>query len=269
MLAFNATLDFIVPVPVQLGSLVNAGAWAFCNPNDTTPLDNHDSISLLAAGSYDPNNKSVQPDSGITNQQIAAGQYLTYTIHFQNTGTASAINVRVVDTLNSGLDISTFNFITSSVPATWSIDGGVLTVWFNNVNLPDSGQSQTGSQGFFTYRIRPFPNLPVGDQIYNIAYIYFDFNPPIITDTAHTLIGTFINPQPQPHILCSGETLILTLGTNIPASVAWYLDSIPTGFYGDTLMIDSVTAAEAGTYYAQITTSSGIFYSESATSTGL
>jgi hypothetical protein len=37
--------------------------------------------------------------------------------------------------------------------------------------------------GYFQYRIKPLPNLPLGSQISNTAYIYFDFNAPIITNT--------------------------------------------------------------------------------------
>jgi hypothetical protein len=37
--------------------------------------------------------------------------------------------------------------------------------------------------GYFQYRIKPLPNLPLGTQIENTAYIYFDYNAPIVTNT--------------------------------------------------------------------------------------
>ncbi len=49
--------------------------------------------------------------------------------------------------------------------------------------LPDSTSDYEGSMGYFQYRIKPFPNLPNGSQISNTAYIYFDYNAPIITNT--------------------------------------------------------------------------------------
>jgi hypothetical protein len=49
--------------------------------------------------------------------------------------------------------------------------------------LPDSTTDYEGSMGYFQYRIKPLPNLPLGSQISNTAYIYFDFNAPIITNT--------------------------------------------------------------------------------------
>jgi hypothetical protein len=49
--------------------------------------------------------------------------------------------------------------------------------------LPDSTTDYEGSMGYFQYRIKPLPNLPNGSQINNTAYIYFDYNAPIITNT--------------------------------------------------------------------------------------
>jgi hypothetical protein len=37
--------------------------------------------------------------------------------------------------------------------------------------------------GYFQYRIKPLPNMPLGAQIENTAYIYFDYNSPVITNT--------------------------------------------------------------------------------------
>jgi hypothetical protein len=49
--------------------------------------------------------------------------------------------------------------------------------------LPDSASDYEGSMGYFQYRIKPLANLPLGTQIENTAYIYFDYNAPIITNT--------------------------------------------------------------------------------------
>jgi hypothetical protein len=61
--------------------------------------------------------------------------------------------------------------------------------------LPDSTTDYEGSMGYFQYRIKPLPNLPLGTQIENTAYIYFDYNAPIITNTTQnnfqTVVSTF------------------------------------------------------------------------------
>jgi uncharacterized repeat protein (TIGR01451 family) len=102
--------------------------------------------------------------------------WFTYTIHFQNTGNAPAFNIRLRDTLDANLDINSFEVRGYSHPAQISLNGNILTVRFNNIMLPDSTTDYEGSMGYFQYRIKPLPNLPLGTQIENTAYIYFDYN---------------------------------------------------------------------------------------------
>jgi uncharacterized repeat protein (TIGR01451 family) len=121
--------------------------------------------------------------------------WFTYTIHFQNTGNAPAFNIRLRDTLDANLDINTFEIRGYSHPAIVSLNGNILTVRFNNIMLPDSTSDYEGSMGYFQYRIKPLPNLPLGTQIENTAYIYFDYNAPIVTNTTQnnfqTVVSTF------------------------------------------------------------------------------
>jgi hypothetical protein len=37
--------------------------------------------------------------------------------------------------------------------------------------------------GYYQYRVKPLPNITNGSTIENTAYIYFDYNPAIITNT--------------------------------------------------------------------------------------
>jgi hypothetical protein len=81
------------------------------------------------------------------------------------------------------LDVNTFEILGYSHPANTTINGNILTVRFNNIMLPDSTTDYEGSMGYFQYRLKPLPNLPNGTQIENTAYIYFDYNAPIVTNT--------------------------------------------------------------------------------------
>ena len=66
--------------------------------------------------------------------------------------------------------------------------------------LPDSTTDYEGSMGYFQYRLKPLPNLPNGTQIENTAYIYFDYNAPIITNTTQNNFVMPVNTtnvQPQ------------------------------------------------------------------------
>jgi len=75
---------------------------------------------------------------------------LTYKIRFQNTGTDTAFNIVVLDTLSDLLDVSTFVPLVSSHPyALEIVDSNVLKYSFENIMLPDSNINEPGSHGLF------------------------------------------------------------------------------------------------------------------------
>ena len=135
--------------------------------------------------SYDPNEKEVYPIGNIDTSQ----HYLTYTIHFQNTGTASAENIYILDTLDNTIDIASFQLLSSSHPSYVQIlDGGIARFNFSNINLPDSNANEPMSHGYVQYKVKLKNNLSIGTQIHNTANIYFDFNPAIVTNTTTNTI---------------------------------------------------------------------------------
>ena len=140
-------------------------------------------------GSFDPNDKAVSL-SKIYEDQLTNIPYLDYVIQFQNTGNDTAFNVVVRDTLSSLLDANSFELKESNYPVSVSYDSQIrlLTFTFSNILLADSTTNSTASHGIIHFRIKPSSTIHVGDQIENIARIYFDFNQPIITNTASTSI---------------------------------------------------------------------------------
>jgi uncharacterized repeat protein (TIGR01451 family) len=128
---------------------------------------------------FDPNEKSVYPQGDITTNTL-----LNYTIHFQNTGSAPAHNVVVVDTLSPFVDPTTLTVTSGSAEVITTINGGnIVTFTFNGINLPDTATSKTLSIGIVKYTILPLSSDIAGTQIKNHAGIYFDANPEIITNT--------------------------------------------------------------------------------------
>jgi uncharacterized repeat protein (TIGR01451 family) len=150
---------------------------------DTT--NNETTWCIVARNSYDPNDKqvairSMQKNGDFTDRNDA----LVYTVRFQNTGTAPARNIYILDSLTHKLDLNTFQFLTSSHQASLSLnENRMFRIDFKNINLPDSASNPMGSQGYFIYSIKPKANLDTGEIIENVANIYFDFNPPITTNT--------------------------------------------------------------------------------------
>lgn len=139
---------------------------------------------------YDPNDKSAQPEGYDAAHYIDLDIPIDYKIRFQNTGTDTAFNVVILDTLSPYLDITSLQMGASSFPYNWSIiDGNVLEVRFPDIMLVDSNANEPLSHGFFRYRIDQFSNNPIDSIIYNQAAIYFDYNPPIFTNTTFHTIG--------------------------------------------------------------------------------
>jgi uncharacterized repeat protein (TIGR01451 family) len=114
---------------------------------------------------------------------------LDYRIRFQNLGTANALNVKITDTIDNHLDWATFQPISSSDDYRIEIiDGEQINYYFDNINLPFEAADEEGSNGYITYKIKPKPTVQIGDTFENTAYIYFDFNLPIITNTVTTTV---------------------------------------------------------------------------------
>jgi len=136
-------------------------------------------------GSYDPNDIQI-----LEGEQVHiddADEYLYFLIRFQNTGTASAINVQVEHILDNKLDWTTMQLQSLSHEGRVEItDGSDVEFIFNNINLPDQTSDQEGSIGYIAFKIKPKDDVMLGDIISGVADIYFDFNPPIITNTATT-----------------------------------------------------------------------------------
>lgn len=146
-------------------------------------------------GSYDPNDKQAQPLGYGVQHYINNNIPLNYHIRFQNTGTDTAFTVVVVDTIDADLDAASIRMGASSHNYTWELrENGILVVTFDNIMLPDSNVNERASNGFFKFEIQQEVNNPVGTMITNQAGIYFDFNPPVMTNqTFHTIGQDFID----------------------------------------------------------------------------
>lgn len=140
------------------------------------------STTFKLNSSYDPNMKTV--DKAIVSPGFDGE--LNYLIQFQNTGTSEAINITVADTLSPLLDTSAFVFLSSSHEMTMTRTGRYLKFEFKNIYLPDSGSNEMASHGYLTFKAKPIQAMQNETSIDNTAYIYFDFNPAVITNTCTT-----------------------------------------------------------------------------------
>lgn len=183
---FNYPFEVITNTAATIGDTVCFTLIVSPIQGDADTTNNIFTRCFVVGNSYDPNSKEVFPRG--------VGQFgyispftpeLEYTINFQNMGTASAQNIIVLDTLDAELDVTSLKIISASHQQTTTfLPGNVLKFNFSNIMLPDTAQNEPLSHGYVKYSISLNPNLSPGTQITNTAYIYFDYNAPIVTNTA-------------------------------------------------------------------------------------
>ena len=180
-------VDVRLQVPPDVG-LIGTDLQAtatLTSTGDANTANNSATTITTVTGSYDPNDKTATTSTGWSREvyYIDADDWIDYTIRFQNTGTDTAFTVVITDTLPATLDAGSITVGAGSHPFTWELQaGGTLKCYFVNILLPDSNVNEPLSHGFVSFRIRPqLPLLP-GTVIENTANIYFDFNPPVITE---------------------------------------------------------------------------------------
>ncbi len=177
--------NVFTPPTTNIGDVLISSATINPAAGDFTPEDNVFQYRQVVVGSYDPNDITCLEGDQVLIED--ADNYLHYLIRFQNTGTADAINVRVDNILDDKLDWTTMQLESLSHSGQVTIrNGSEVSFVFNNINLPNSTNDEPNSHGFIAYKIKPKDNVVVGNIINETAAIYFDFNPPIVTNTTST-----------------------------------------------------------------------------------
>lgn len=141
--------------------------------------------------SYDPNDKSVSPGlPDIVNQQDIDNKWLHYTIRFENEGNFNAKDISISDQLDEKLDPHTITLDEASHPVQLNQinanDKIYITFDFNDIYLDYTANDPEASQGWVSFYIKAKDEVQVGDIVENTASIYFDQNPPIVTNTVQT-----------------------------------------------------------------------------------
>jgi uncharacterized repeat protein (TIGR01451 family) len=186
----NNVIHFVANTTLPLGMVMNFCSGIEVVAGEQNVLNNICCYSSIVTGSFDPNDKTmflngVQSDSTI----FLTDQMLDYVIRFQNTGTAPAQDIFILDTISTTLDLNSFEYVIASHNCTVSIlENNVLKFNFPQIFLPDSTNNEPESHGFVRYRIRQSSQNVTGTVINNTAYIYFDFNEAVVTNTTYDII---------------------------------------------------------------------------------
>jgi len=184
---FDITLD--VNSPTDTPAVNNGDELTFTasinnlNP-DNTPADNTFTLDQTVVGSYDPNDKVCL--QGETEDVSIVGEFVHYMIRFENTGTFLAEKVVVEDFIDiTKFDVSTLIPLHASHSYYTKITGNKVEFIFDNINLDFNDPN---NDGYISFKIKLLPTLTIGDTFSNYVNIYFDFNPPIVTNTYTTTI---------------------------------------------------------------------------------
>jgi len=193
--AIEVTLN--VNSPMETPAVNNGDRLSFTaliNPvtDDELPVDNSFALRQLVVGSYDPNDKTCLEGSTIA--PSAVGKYVHYLIRFENKGTAEAINVVIKDMIDtSKFDVSSLVVTEGSHSFVTKIsDTNKVEFIFEKINLPFDDAT---NDGYVAFKIKTKPSLVLGDSFSNTASIYFDYNFPIITNTATTSVLQSLGTQ--------------------------------------------------------------------------
>ncbi|MHB1277591.1 MAG: DUF7619 domain-containing protein [Bacteroidia bacterium] len=174
----KGSVDLLTPAYTEVGM----AAWS-----DSACLryNNRDSLVMKVVGAFDPNDKQNSPEGYIT----PLTEKIRYHIRFQNTGTDTATNVMVVDTLDTTLPLISVQLLDFSHKSKFTMQfrDGAQIFTFSKIMLPDSSVDMEGSQGYLTYEVVLNTTDPLhnGDTIVNTAYIYFDYQKAVETNTVN------------------------------------------------------------------------------------
>lgn len=196
----SIVVRFKVNSATKAGYSLNFSA-SITNTTDTTPSDNIHEYKQLVVSSSISNVKICLQGNSISTSKV--GDYLHYMVRFENTGNTAVTSLVVKDLIDiSKLDVKTLIPIDGSHTfSTIITNNETVEFIFENINLPfDQGKNM----GYIVFKIKTLANLGNDDVITNIANIYFDYNKPILTNTASTSIQ---NLNIQNHSLSDSITI--------------------------------------------------------------
>lgn len=252
--------------PLVSGDVLNFSA-TINGLTDETPLDNISNFNQAVYNSFDPNDKICLEGNTISPSKI--GDFVHYRIRFENTGTANAQNVVVKDVIDtSKFDVATLQLVDGSHNCIAKItEGNKVEFIFENINLPFDDLT---NDGYVVFKIKTNASLVSGDEITNNASIYFDYNAPIVTNTAISTFQTLANNSYNFENYFTLSPIpakeILNINSNTPTSI--FSISVYNSI-GQLVLVThlknnqiDVSTLKTGTYFIKMQTENGIYNSK-------
>ncbi|MCC6837594.1 MAG: VCBS repeat-containing protein, partial [Bacteroidia bacterium] len=224
--------DFIMPNYTFMGDTLTfySEMKTWFGSDTATTLDTFRTILTCA---FDPNNKHIELNNSIIkgDKLYSIGDDIEYIINFQNTGNDTATNVVIKDFIPTEFDYNSLEFISASNNCSVSLNNnGLFIANFLNINLPDSSASFINSMGYVKFKLKLKSTAPHNVAINNSARIFFDLNPPILTNTEtfYRVDCKFFASPINTSTSCantSNTSYVLTHNIS-PSTYLWKLDGV-------------------------------------------
>lgn len=192
LVTFNMNTPSDSP-PLNANSRLDYTLTATPSQTDVQSGNNQYRLFQDVVNSWDPNDKTCLEGTIVSPENI--GGYVHYLIRFENTGTASAINVVIKDVIDmEKFDVNSLIPLEGSHAFTTRRRGNIIEFIFENIHLPFEDAT---NDGFVLFKIKLRNDLVIDDSFSNQAGIYFDYNYPIITNDATSIIQVLSVDQPD------------------------------------------------------------------------
>jgi len=264
--AYEVTLNVNSPMETPA---VNGGDILTYNANitsgnvDEMPSDNTFQLNQTVVNSFDPNDITCLEGASVSTAKI--GDYVHYFIRFENTGSTDATNIVVKDLVDvNKFDINTIVPYDANYDYYTRINGNNVEFVFEEIYLPfDDAYNDV----YLAFKIKIKSTLVAGDIFSKNASIYFDYNFPIVTNTATTIIAALsrqdfefsnyfnVYPNPVNDVLnISTKENIEVSSINIYNTLGQLVLVIPNAQNAKTVDVSSLSS---GNYFIKINSDKG------------
>jgi uncharacterized protein (TIGR02145 family) len=252
------------------------------DPQGNVIYNDNWSVTPIVACAYDPNDITGFPEGlsapheeGYTIEHfILPDNMVEFRVRFQNTGTLPAEDIDIYIPIDPNRwELSTIYPLMRSAEmqvVCLHDDGTVdlsilehelpegvvaedlLIFSFEDIFLPDSVSDEQGSHGYVFFQMRAKEGLLPGDEINAQAFIYFEQNPPIMTnETYHVIFDcNSFTPMTGDAELCAGDDLLFSASQPYVDEYAWNINGLEGS--NNIFIYEGI---EAGDYTLQLNTS--------------
>lgn len=192
----NVTMDVPNVPTVNIDDILTNTATLSIPAGDINTANNTAVRNDIVTNSYDPNDITEAHGPKIVFSELDPNESLIYTVRFENTGNANAIDVVVWNWTHDLIDENSVRIISSSHPYLMERFNDNFFMTFKGIELPPSVEGTDIGKGYYTYEVKLKPGISVGDIILNDAEIFFDSNPGIWTNMWTTeFVNSLGTPQ--------------------------------------------------------------------------